>query len=135
MHMPIFEMSHLEPRYSSSLVFEGVSVEDDGTQHYMDLTIAYRQACLNAIEYLKKFGYTDEQAYIIIGTAPIEGRVAGVVDIPNACVSIYLPTEIFKRNIFPTEVPARTRSEAQLPHAPGEPRIQTTQVQWGTGQA
>ena len=134
MHMPIFEMSHLEPRYSSNLVFEGVGVEDDDTQRYLSITAAYRQACLNAIEYLKKFGYTDEQAYIILGTAPIEGRVAGVVDIPNAAVSIYIPTEIFKRNILPTEVPARTRSEAQLPHSPGEPDIQETHVQWGTGQ-
>ena len=134
MHMPIFEMSHLEPRYSSTLVFEGVGVEDDGTQRYLSITAAYRQACLNAIEYLKKFGYTDEQAYIILGTAPIEGRVAGVVDIPNAAVSIYIPTEIFKRNILPTEVPARTRNEAQLPHAPGEPDINETHVQWGTGQ-
>jgi len=129
MHMPIFEMSHLEPRYSSNLVFEGVGVEDDGTQRYLDITAAYRQACLNAIEYLKKFGYTDEQAYIILGTAPIEGRVAGVVDIPNAAVSIYIPTEIFKRNILPTEVPARTRSDAQLPHSPGEPNINETRVE------
>jgi formamidase len=135
MHMPIFEMSHLEPRYSSNLVFEGIGVEDDGTQRYLSITVAYRQACLNAIEYLKKFGYTDEQAYIILGTAPIEGRVAGVVDIPNAAVSIYIPTEIFKRNILPTEVPARTRSDAQLPHSPGEPDINETHVQWGTGQA
>jgi len=134
-HMPIFELSHLEPRYSSNLVFEGISADEDGNQFYLDLTVAYRQACLNAIEYLKKFGYTDEQAYIIIGTAPVEGRVSGVVDIPNACVSLYLPTEIFKRNIFPTEVPARTRSDAQLPHAPGEPDINETNVQWGTGQA
>ena len=54
---------------------------------------------------------------------------------PNACVSIYLPTEIFKRTIFPTEVPARTRSEAQTPSAPGEPQIQETRVQWGGPQA
>ncbi len=65
----------------------------------------------------------------------MEGRVSGVVDIPNACVSIYLPTEIFKRTIFPTEVPARTRSEAQTPSAPGEPQIQETQVHWGGTQA
>ena len=47
--------------------------------------VAYRQACLNAIEYLKKFGYTGEQAYMILGTAPVEGHISGVVDIPNAC--------------------------------------------------
>lgn len=113
-HMPMFELSHLQPRYSSFLTFEGVSVDEDGNQHYLDLTVAYRQACLNAIEYLKKFGYTDEQAYIIIGTAPIEGRVSGVVDLPNACVSLYLPTEIFKRNVMPTEVPTRAVKEGNL---------------------
>jgi formamidase len=128
-HMPIFELSHLQPRYSSHLVFEGVSVSDDGEeQRYLDLTLAYKQACLNAIEYLKTCGYTDEQAYVIIGTAPIEGRVSGIVDIPNACVSIYIPTEIFKRPIVPQDVPTRVAREAQLPHAPGEPEINLTRV-------
>ena len=128
-HMPIFELSHLQPRYASFLVFEGVGVSEDDTQHYLDLTVAYRQACLNAIEYLKTCGYTDEQAYIIVGTAPIEGRVSGIVDIPNACVSIYLPTEIFKRPIVPQDVPSRVAREAQLPHAPGDPQFNLTQVQ------
>ncbi|CAA9466000.1 MAG: hypothetical protein AVDCRST_MAG12-311, partial [uncultured Rubrobacteraceae bacterium] len=58
-----------------------------------------------------------------------------VVDIPNACVSIYLPTDIFKRPIHPQGVPARTRTEARTPHAPGEPQIQETQVRWGGTQA
>ena len=31
----------------------------------MDVHIAYRRACLNAIEYLEKFGYTGEQAYLL----------------------------------------------------------------------
>jgi formamidase len=128
-HMPIFQLSHLEPRYSSFLVFEGVGVSEDDTQHYLDLTVAYRQACLNAIEYLKTCGYTDQQAYIIIGTAPVEGRVSGIVDIPNACVSLYIPTGIFKRPIVPQDVPTRVVSEAQVPHAPGEPDINLTQVE------
>ena len=58
-------------------------------------------ACLNAIEYMKKFGYTGEQAYAILGTAPVEGRISGIVDIPNACATLYLPTEIFKFDITP----------------------------------
>ncbi len=36
----------------------GISVDESGGQHYLDVTVAYRQACLNAIEYLKKFGYS-----------------------------------------------------------------------------
>jgi formamidase len=99
---PIFQTSPLEPRYSEFLVFEGISVDEQGKQHYMDAHIAYRRACLNAIEYLKSFGYTGEEAYIILGAAPVEGRVSGIVDIPNACCTIYLPTEIFTRDIKPT---------------------------------
>ena len=113
-HMPIFQLSHIEPRYSNYLVFEGISVSEGGDQHYLDAHVAYRQACLNAIEYLKKFGYTDEQAYVIIGTAPIEGRISGIVDIPNACCTLYIPTEIFERNVFPDDVPTRTPKEGNL---------------------
>ena len=66
-----------------------------------NVTIAYRRACLNAIDYLKKFGYSGEQAYTILSTAPVEGRVSGVVDIPNACVSLYIPLAIFDFDIRP----------------------------------
>jgi formamidase len=98
---PIFRPSPLEPNYTSFLIFEGISVDEEGKQHYLDVHVAYRQACLNAIAYLKKFGYTGEQAYAILGTAPIEGRISGIVDIPNACATLALPTEIFAFDIKP----------------------------------
>ena len=84
------------------LIFEGVSVDEQGKQHYLDVTVAYRQACLNAIEYLKKFGYSGAQAYSILGTAPVQGHISGVVDVPNACATLWLPTEIFDFDINPT---------------------------------
>jgi formamidase len=65
------------------------------------LTPTYRQACLNAIEYLKKFGYSGEQAVSILGTAPVEGHISGIVDIPNACATLWLPTEIFDFDLKP----------------------------------
>lgn len=34
--------------------------------------VTYRRACLNAIEYLKKFGFTGEQAYLLLSCAPME---------------------------------------------------------------
>ena len=74
-----------------------------GDQHYLDATVAYRRACLNAVEYLKKFGYSGEQAYMILGTAPVEGRVSGIVDIPNACCTVAIPTEIFDFDIMPNK--------------------------------
>ncbi len=99
---PIFQPGPLEPHYSNYLVFEGISVDEQGKQYYLDAHIAYRNACLNAIEYLKTRGYTGEQAYIILGAAPVEGRISGIVDVPNACCTIYLPAEIFERNILPS---------------------------------
>ena len=72
------------------------------SNYYLDATVAYRRACLNAIDYLKKFGYTGEQAYLLLGSAPIEGRISGIVDIPNACCSLYVPTTIFDFDIRPT---------------------------------
>jgi formamidase len=99
---PVFKPSPMEPNYNNFLMFEGISVDEEGGQHYLDATIAYRQACLNCIEYLKKFGYTGEQAYAILGTAPVEGRISGIVDIPNACATLAVPTDIFDFDIMPT---------------------------------
>ncbi len=63
--------------------------------------MAYRNACLNAINYLKTLGYTAEQAYILLSCAPVEGRIASVVDIPNACATLSIPTAIFDFDIRP----------------------------------
>jgi formamidase len=115
---PIFRPSPLEPNYTSYLIFEGISVDEQGKQHYLDVHVAYRQACLNAIAYLKKFGFTGEQAYAILGTAPIEGRISGIVDIPNACATLALPTEIFKFDIKPNvNGPTKMVSGADLAKA------------------
>jgi len=99
---PVFKSSPLEPKYSNYLIFEGISVDEDGKQHYLDVHIAYRRACLNAIEYLKKFGFSGAQAYAILGTAPVEGRISGIVDIPNACATLAIPTEIFDFDVMPS---------------------------------
>lgn len=98
---PIFKPSPITPKYDDHLIFEGISVDESGGQHYLDVHIAYRQACLNAIEYLKKFGYSGAQAYSILGTAPVQGHISGVVDIPNACATLWIPTKIFEFDINP----------------------------------
>jgi formamidase len=99
---PIFKPGPVEPRYSEYLTFEGISVDEQGKQHYLDAHISYRRACLNAIEYLKKFGYSGEQGYMLISTAPCEGKISGIVDIPNACCTLHIPTEIFTFDIRPS---------------------------------
>ncbi len=117
---PIFKPSPITPNYKDYLIFEGISVDEACGQHYLDVHIAYRQACLNAIEYLKKFGYSGAQAYAILGTAPCQGHISGVVDIPNACATLWLPTEIFEFDIMPgSDGPTKfLKGDVQVPLAP-----------------
>ena len=99
---PIFKPSPIVPTYNDYVIFEGISVDESGKQYYLDVNVAYRQACLNAIEYLKKFGYSGAQAYSILGSAPVQGHISGVVDVPNACATLWLPTQIFDFDINPS---------------------------------
>ncbi|MFJ3820758.1 formamidase [Streptomyces nodosus] len=100
---PVIIPGNVEPQYTEFLTFTGVSVDHDtDTNFYLDATLAYRRACLNAVEYLKRFGYSGEQAYLLLGSAPVEGRISGIVDIPNACCSLYVPTAMFDFDIRPS---------------------------------
>jgi len=98
----IFMPGNVEPQYSQWLAFSGTSVTLDGEQRYLDSHLSYQRACLHAIDYLTKFGYSPEQAYMILGAAPIEGRLSGVVDIPNSCSTVYLPTALFDFDVRPS---------------------------------
>ena len=95
---PIFKPGPVEPHHSEYLIFEGISVDEKGKQYYLDAHVAYRRACLNAIEYLKKFGFTGEQAYLMLGAAPCEGRISGIVDIPNACCTLAADVDLRLRH-------------------------------------
>jgi formamidase len=97
----IFMPGITDPQYSQWLAFSGTSVTLGGEQRYLDSHLSYQRACLHAIDYLTKFGYSDIQAYMILGSAPIEGRLSGVVDIPNSCSTVYLPTAIFDFDVRP----------------------------------
>lgn len=98
----LFIPGNVDPQYSEWLAFSGTSVTLDDKQHYLDSHLSYQRACLHAIDYLTKFGYTPEQAYMILGAAPIEGRLSGVVDIPNSCSTVYIPTAIFDFDVKPS---------------------------------
>ncbi|KAI4255287.1 MAG: hypothetical protein L6R42_006815 [Xanthoria sp. 1 TBL-2021] len=104
MKSPIFLPGPVEPHYGPGryLTFEGFSVDENGKQHYMDATVAYRQTTLRCIEYLRRFGYSDYQVYLMLSCAPIQGHIAGLVDIPNACTTLGLPMDIFDFDISPT---------------------------------
>ena len=100
---PIFEIGPLEPRYSEYLVFEGISVDEEGKQHFLDATLAYKRAVLNCIKYLAHFGYTEEQIYLLLSCCPCEGRISGIVDVPNAVATLAIPLAIFDQDVRPKE--------------------------------
>lgn len=100
MYLPGEVQNHYSP--SRYLTFEGFSVDEDGDQKFLCSTTAYRQSCIRAIEYLRRFGYSDYQIYLLLSSAPIEGHIAGVVDVPNACTTLGLPLDIFDFDVSPS---------------------------------
>ncbi|CAK4032157.1 formamidase [Lecanosticta acicola] len=100
---PIYIPGPVEPQFGPGryIYFEGFSVDEKGKQHYMDATVAYRQTCLRVIEYLRRFGYSDYQVYLLLSCAPVQGHIAGIVDIPNACTTLGVPIDIFDFDISP----------------------------------
>jgi formamidase len=112
----IFMPGNVDPQYSQWLAFSGTSVTLEGKQHYLDSHLSYQRACLHAIDYLTKFGYSRIQAYMILGAAPIEGRLSGVVDIPNSCSTVYIPTGIFDFPVAPSASgPHKVKSKMEVP--------------------
>ncbi|HET7323811.1 MAG TPA: formamidase [Halococcus sp.] len=105
----MFKPGYQDPDFSDYVVFEGYSVDEDGTQHYKNANIGMRRACLDAIDYLTNFGYTREQAYFLLCTIPIETRIAGIVDLPNTCVTVSVPNECFDIDIDPDTLRDGTR--------------------------
>lgn len=66
MKSPIYIPGPVEPTYGPGrmLYFEGFSVDEEGKQHYLDATVAYRQSCLRVIEYLRRFGTLSPSLYL-----------------------------------------------------------------------
>jgi formamidase len=115
----IFVPGNTDPQYSEWIAFSGTSVTLDGEQRYLDSHLSYQRACLHAIDYLTTFGYSPIQAYMILGAAPIEGRLSGVVDIPNSCSTVYLPTGIFDFDVKPgKDGPTRIDQGIGVPMSP-----------------
>ncbi|KAK0611180.1 Acetamidase/Formamidase family-domain-containing protein [Immersiella caudata] len=129
---PIYIPGPVEPSFGPGryIYFEGFSVDQNGKQHYMDVTVAYRQTCMRVIEYLRRFGYDDYQIYLLLSCAPIQGHVAGIVDIPNACTTIGLPVDIFGFDISPG---AKTAEGLEMGSAAFETGKEKGVVVSGTG--
>jgi formamidase len=56
---------------------------------------------LRAVDYLTTLGYDGGQAYTILSVAPIQIHISCIVTPPNPSVTLYLPIDIFDRDILP----------------------------------
>ncbi|MDU3133388.1 MAG: acetamidase/formamidase family protein, partial [Bradyrhizobium sp.] len=52
--------------------------------------------------------------------APVQGHISGVVDVPNACATLWLPTEIFDFDVMPSAAgPIKhIKGDIQMPISP-----------------
>jgi hypothetical protein len=41
------------------------------------------------------------QVYLLLSCCPCEGRISGIVDVPNACATLAIPITIFDQDIRP----------------------------------
>ena len=111
----MYKTSPVTVNYSDNLVFEGFSVDEKGEQHYLDATVSYRMACLNVIKYFRQFGYSDEQIYVLLSCAPVKATIAGIVDYPNALVTLQIPTGIFEIDVNPESKERGKHKYGQIP--------------------
>ena len=75
----------------------GVPLRDDGSNAYLDTTLASRRALIELIGWLgAEHGLTPEQAIALCSVAA-ELRISQIVDLPNALVSAALPLDVFER--------------------------------------
>ena len=99
---PMFKVSPVDPHYGDFLVFEGDQRRrQDGKQllqrrdHGLSAGLPERHQLSVEVRLLERAGLRDP------GCAPVEGRIGGVVDIPNACVSVAIPSDMFEFDIKP----------------------------------
>jgi formamidase len=84
MKSPIYIPGPVEPQFGPGrmIYFEGFSVDEQGKQHYLDTTIAYRQTCLRVIEYLRRYGKFLCGEYVM--DADTNLRIQRLSDLPLA---------------------------------------------------
>ena len=72
----------------------GIPLRDDGTNAYLDTTVASRRALIELVGWLTaEHGMTNEQAIALCSVAA-ELRISQIVDLPNALVSAALPLDV-----------------------------------------
>ncbi len=110
----VLEPGPVERGYGEYVTFQGVSVDEDDVQHYLDPWMAYRMACRHAIRHLERFGYAGEQAYVLLAAAPVQGRISCMLEHPSVCCTVALPRAIFDFEVGPGAAELRPRPRGEL---------------------
>lgn len=91
---PAFESTYEPPRRYVGT--SGIPVSDDGSNELLDVGLAARRALLELIDYLTAtYGFDRAAAYVLASIVG-ELRISQIVDLPNALVSLLLPTDVFE---------------------------------------
>ena len=91
--------SPITPAYNDYLIFEGISVDEGGRQHYLDVNVAYRR--------LPQCDRVHDQVRLLArrptpSSVPRRCRaISAVWSTSHPCATLWLPTQIFDFDIRP----------------------------------
>jgi formamidase len=96
---PVFEYTAPSGKASAQrryIATTGISLDRDGANHFLDVSMAARNALDELVDYLiAERGYTENQAYVLVSVAA-DLKISEIVNVPNALVSAALPLDIFE---------------------------------------
>ena len=108
---PAYETPPQRPRRTFATT--GISLDDEGRNESMDLTLATRRALLEMIDWLDaERGLSREAAYVLVSAA-VDLRLSEIVDVPNPLVSAVVPLDIFEEPSREAIVRERRRAEIE----------------------
>ena len=96
---PLYQPGYIKPQFQRYISFAGYSVEDRKV-HFLDETVAIREALRSFIAFLTKLGFNGPQAYTLLSVCGMELRTHGYGNIPNGAVGVHLPLDIFDKQLL-----------------------------------
>jgi formamidase len=93
---PVFEYTAPAATARRYVATTGISLDRDGSNRFLDVFAAARNALDELVDYLvDERGYTENQAYVLVSVAA-DLKISEIVDVPNALVSAAIPLDIFE---------------------------------------
>jgi formamidase len=95
---PVIEFTSGDATPRRYVATTGFPIQEDGTNRYLDTTLAAQRALDELVNYLvAERGLTANAAYVLVSVAA-DLRINEIVNVPNALVSAALPLDIFEHH-------------------------------------